>query len=490
MGGRGRGPLYGCYAKTPWGPAAGRFHGNQTLFDVRNHIVEVEYRTHTRTLAARRIGAPRRPVPAATLLLGLICALATPAGAARVTDVRVGLHPEFTRVVVETDEPATYLLLQPLQLENYEIRVLVDAESEARDARPPGARSAFAVIEPLPSGGSEMRILARGPVVIEEQVIDEPPRIVLDLRDAPERAAVDAGVAIGPAAEVEPAVPVEGELTPASSLALPDVRAAEAVGTTQPESRPPAAPTVSPPAPRIHREGEVEGAGADGRQAAELPPVSQPGAGKAERALPGDGPELATPPLGVPWLAWSLLTGMLLLVFSIAWVAVAISSTRRPRPHAIRSVGPPAAQGPEEITGEWGVSDPLRAGSPQGAIGAPGATEDPASDDEARPHRLEGPETNREPEGPLAEYAPAGPGAGEAEWVRDLLHVFHSLDQRIAKLEQDFAGQQQERERLSAGGETQARELRAQRVALARLQRMLASRMPQRTQTWKRRPGP
>ena len=62
------------------------------------------------------------------------------ARAAQVTDVRVGLHPGFTRVVVETDEPVEYLLLQPLQLDDFAIRLRVEAESSSRVARPPGSR--------------------------------------------------------------------------------------------------------------------------------------------------------------------------------------------------------------------------------------------------------------------------------------------------------------------------------------------------------------
>ena len=88
-----------------------------------------------------------------------------PVLAARVVDVRLGLHPDFTRVVVETDAPTSYEIEVSTEGRDSEIRILLGAESVPRVARPPGARMPMAEIRPLPGGGSLVQIRVSGPVV-------------------------------------------------------------------------------------------------------------------------------------------------------------------------------------------------------------------------------------------------------------------------------------------------------------------------------------
>jgi hypothetical protein len=93
--------------------------------------------------------------------------------------------------------------------------------------------------------------------------------------------------------------------------------------------------------------------------------------------------------------------------------------------------------------------------------------------------------------GPPGPPGPEGESAGAEEgsdWASDLLHVFQSLDARVAQLEERFERQESEGQRMSASGQAVADELRAQRLALVRLQRSLGGRVTTAAPRW-RRPG-
>ncbi len=111
-----------------------------------------------------------------------LAAVAVPAGAAKVVDVRVGLHKSFTRVVLETDAPTRYRIERSAA---GEIQVHVDAAATSRRV---STRSKILREVRLVPGQDETvaRLRLRGAEVkIQELILLDPPRIVLDLRPAP-----------------------------------------------------------------------------------------------------------------------------------------------------------------------------------------------------------------------------------------------------------------------------------------------------------------
>ncbi|MDJ0869562.1 MAG: hypothetical protein QNK03_25915, partial [Myxococcota bacterium] len=134
----------------------------------------------------------RRAAAGLAMALGLL-ALPPAADAAALRRVRIGVHPEFTRVVFETDAPAAYRI-EPLDPGAGEIRVRIEATTASIEAVSPGADVPLVTVEPEAGGAALARIRATGPVRIEEQVLEAPPRIVLDFRTA-----VPAPAAVAPA---------------------------------------------------------------------------------------------------------------------------------------------------------------------------------------------------------------------------------------------------------------------------------------------------
>jgi hypothetical protein len=77
----------------------------------------------------------RRTRPFAALVAALVLCAAGPALAAQVTDVRVGVHPKFTRVVFELDGSAGYKVEKLGGDASPELRITIEATSAARELR-------------------------------------------------------------------------------------------------------------------------------------------------------------------------------------------------------------------------------------------------------------------------------------------------------------------------------------------------------------------
>ena len=268
---------------------------------------------------------------AAALAALLVLALGSAAHAARLVDVRVGLHPGYARVVLETDAPAAH---QVIAAEGDEVVVRIDAESEARTLAPRGADAPSIALEPAGDGATLARIHSAGPLRVETQVLAAPPRLVLDLRRSA-RAAT---------APIEP-LPMERE--PEAS-APPELEAASVEPTPAPEpvEAPAAHLAEAAPALPAHAEPVPEPVAAD------EPPPAPPTAATPEPALP---PVAAPPPASLALDPRSLATG-LAVGFAIALFAFA---ARRPR----RAVAPApaiAATPPEPVA----VAEPELAAAP------------------------------------------------------------------------------------------------------------------------------
>ena len=118
----------------------------------------------------------------------VLTAVALPAAAAEVVDVRVGSHPEFTRVVFELDRSAGYRVERAGTAKAPQLRVTLDAGSRVArkasahgDVRGVAISSGARAVATIPLRRSDLRL--------QEMMLSDPPRIVLDLR-RPEPVAV------------------------------------------------------------------------------------------------------------------------------------------------------------------------------------------------------------------------------------------------------------------------------------------------------------
>jgi hypothetical protein len=167
------------------------------------------------TLAAAAAAAPNAVGPVASL-----------------TDLRVGVHPDHTRIVIETDAQAPYVL-DPSERE---ILVHVDAASTAEAVTARSPHLVLVKVEPT-ALGTDVRIQLKQAVEVRPLVLEHPDRIVLDLypkakAPAPlpapevlpeEEAAPPPVVAVvpEPAPAVEPGPAPEPEMAPEEEPGLP-----------------------------------------------------------------------------------------------------------------------------------------------------------------------------------------------------------------------------------------------------------------------------
>jgi hypothetical protein len=210
------------------------------------------------------------------LLLGL-ATLAGSASAVSLTDVRVGVHGDHTRIVLETDAKAPYIV----DAGEKEIIVHVDAAATAEAVTAKSPHLIWAKVEPTPIG-ADVRLQLKQPADVKAMVLTGPDRIVLDLY--PKKTAAAPLPAPELIAEEEPAEAAGAEPPPDE----PGVAARE-----EPASEVAAA---GEEAPAVPAQGEIEapeGAeGAPGSEEAGREPA--PGAGEGEPAPEGEEP--AAPP--------------------------------------------------------------------------------------------------------------------------------------------------------------------------------------------------
>jgi hypothetical protein len=163
---------------------------------------------------------------AAALALALLCAAfgSAPVGAqadfgptASLTDLRVGVHPDHTRIVIETDSAAPYVM-EPGD-EEVVIRLDAAAAAEAVTAKRPDL--IWVKVEPAPDG-TDVRIQLKRPVDVKPMVLTRPDRIVLDLyaRAEPVDATPLPAPVVLPEDEPAPVVVAESEPAPAAEPEL------------------------------------------------------------------------------------------------------------------------------------------------------------------------------------------------------------------------------------------------------------------------------
>ena len=187
-----------------------------------------------------------------------ITAFATSSGAAEVTEVRVGKHAAFTRVVFELDAPAGYRIERRSDGSGESTSILVTMEANSRAytiSRRAGMVESVTVEEQL--GRAVARIRLRKPRLrLKEMILANPPRIVLDLMHE----------------------------QPTSALATPKVRkVAVKTPAPSPKQTPPTPlpkrttparkPFESKPAPRVSRPEPVAPATAEVARTSNVAPI-------------------------------------------------------------------------------------------------------------------------------------------------------------------------------------------------------------------------
>ncbi len=376
----------------------------------------------------------------------MVAALSLPAGsvgAAQILDVRVALHPGFTRVVFDTDVPTAYRI-EPARPAGGEIRIHLEAEALLREAYLPGAASPAVLLEPT-AGGTLARIPAPGPILIESQQLERPPRVVLDLR------ARRASAAPAPAAAVSPP-PDAAPFTPSPPPAPPVATAVTPAPTATPPPAVTPAPTPPDPAPAVSALPAKRGARV-------TPDVSAPPA----RSTISRSQRRVVRPVLVP-KKWVKFIGF-------AWISLlALALLRRLRQRRLQS--PPEFH--PNVRRRLGLEDaePLPPLRPDGSPERPASRPAPIS--ELTPER---PTPWHASEGVSARLT-ASPAQEDDLAMRDLIQMIQRLDDRLARVETHLEAMDRDRGGLARQTAAQADELRSQRAALTRLQRLLLRPRP------------
>ena len=163
----------------------------------------------------------RLVLPLASLLLALATA-ASAASAVSLTDVRIGVHGDHTRIVLETDGKAPYIV----DAGEKEIIVHVDAAATAEAVTAKSPHLIWAKVEPTQIG-ADIRLQLKQPADVKAMVLTGPDRIVLDLYPRKGAAAplpapeliteeepAEMAEAAPPVLPDEPALPMEAEPAP------------------------------------------------------------------------------------------------------------------------------------------------------------------------------------------------------------------------------------------------------------------------------------
>jgi hypothetical protein len=125
---------------------------------------------------ARRAGARCARAVAALLL---VC-VALPAWSASVRDVRMGRHPDFTRIVFELDEQAGYRVKR----HGGNLVITVDAATKAWRLGQQGSVESVVIEAGATQSVARIRLSQQG-LRLQEMILANPPRIVLDLMHTP-----------------------------------------------------------------------------------------------------------------------------------------------------------------------------------------------------------------------------------------------------------------------------------------------------------------
>jgi hypothetical protein len=374
------------------------------------------------------------------LAAGFVSAQATQA--AQVVDVRIGIHTDHTRVVIELDEPSGHQI-DRLADGSEALSVRVEARGEPREVKSRSKLVKAVTLAPG-DGGAVARIALREPgLEYSELLLGSPPRIVIDVRRAGVAAASPAPT---PQAAAEPGAPLAAEPSPANSGDLPSERA--------PVPTLPADAASPEPAPTLAAANEA-----------------------ATHVL-ANPPRTAGVPPEVEALTAALRSGfeaapavLALAVLLLAWFAYRRLAIRRTRQRALDTWEEDllfAGEHPEEPSVEAEV-----ASEPALALEAAKEAEEPSALEAtalAEVPRIVVPEPEATSGWQTLSVPPTVPRESVPTVPRESVPA---LEHRIARLEGRIEELLEARERLERYAAAQNEELRVQRAAIARTQRVL-----------------
>ncbi len=232
-----------------------------------------------RELWLRWGGAVRAVLIALLLPLGLLGAGSV--AASEVVDLRVGSHPEFTRVVFELDTPTGYRIERASPEPGVsELVVSIDASSIPRKIQ--STKSLIGLVRITPNGDravARIRLNHAG-LRLKEMILANPPRIVLDVlapvvaaKKAPAPAVVKAPKPVPPKPKVLPkeAPPVRRAAPELAPPVAPEPEKPKARSVTM--AKPKAKPVVPAAEPS---EGGIPSMGMEPKRAAASSPSASP----------------------------------------------------------------------------------------------------------------------------------------------------------------------------------------------------------------------
>ena len=126
--------------------------------------------------------------------------------AAEIVDLRIGVHPDYTRVVFELDSPAAYKLERGTGPS--ELVVTLEADSIVRNVKSPKSLIDSITVSPTATGSRARVALVRDGLSLKEMILASPPRIVLDVI-VPKGSMTKAAAAKTPPAQKEARVALE-----------------------------------------------------------------------------------------------------------------------------------------------------------------------------------------------------------------------------------------------------------------------------------------
>jgi hypothetical protein len=418
-----------------------------------------------------------RPV---VFAVSVLCAAisGSAAWASALKDVRVGPNPDYTRVVIETDAKASYSLNQGEGV----ITVEVQASSTPKSVAAKSQQLSWVRVEPA-GASSIVKIELKGPARVKQMVLTGPHRIVLDVYgDA-------SGVAEKPtplpkrepsvAATPKPVAPTP--MVEATPQASPPLAAEDALLHEEANSLLGPEPTVTPSDQIAAAEGAGEtGDESEAEEAAPTPAVAQTEppklppirlAAKKERGL-------------VDWLMTPWVLGLLAVV---ALGLAVILMRRRPAKPAVAtpveesasvaSLFSPEASAADQSAATESSDDTFAVRGGEKAQLAP-----PSGDEGVSAFDFESPEAT---DGEKPEAAPAQGAMVSTIGAVTSTAAYQSsptatgglnlaeLDRRLALLEQRLEEVIDAKDRLERQVSAQTEELRVQRAAIARTQRVL-----------------
>ena len=229
----------------------------------------------------------------AAAFAAVVCAL--PAWAAEVTEIRVGTHPTFTRVVFQLDAPAGYRIEKVTAEDGVpEIRVTLEA-----GATPRSLEAKSEMVERVALQDGRERSLAhirlrQKPSRIKELILTDPPRIVFDLvypeaklaeiarrEEAAKARAAEVAAAKAAAAAPKPEVktataPEAVKPAEPAVVAKPEAPKPELQAKAAPKVEPPKPAPVTPPAPKPMAKPETAAKPPEPKVEAKVAPTPEP----------------------------------------------------------------------------------------------------------------------------------------------------------------------------------------------------------------------